>query len=312
MMANVLITGIAGFLGSALARELCDQGAFVVGLVRSANDAGLEELADYKVYVGDICDGDLLAEIISRNEIDVIYHLAAYSIVRVSARDPYSTYRINVMGTVSLLEAARQVGRCSRIIVASSDKAYGDHEDLPYQETHPLLPKNTYDVSKACMDLIAQSYGTNYGMPVIVTRCSNIYGPGDRNVSRLIPGTILRVIDGERPVLYSDVEDMEREFIFIDDVVDAYVKLGEHDCPPGTTYNIGVAQAVKIRDVVKTICSIVGKDDLEPEIVQREPAFKEIQRQCISAGKLMADTGWHPEVKLEDGLRQTILYYLEQ
>jgi CDP-glucose 4,6-dehydratase len=309
---NVFITGIGGFVGGAVAQALVGVGANVVGLVRSVNEPSNPKLmSECKIYVGDVCDFDLMSEIISRNEIDVIYHFAAYSIVRVSARDPRSTYAINIMGTVNLLEAARQVGKCNRIIVASSDKAYGEHETLPYMEDFPLLPKNTYDVSKACMDLISQSYGTNHGLPVIVTRCANIYGPGDSNTSRVIPGTILRLMNGMKPMLYSDIEGMEREFIYIDDVVDAYLRLAELKCHPGMVFNIGANNPIRISELVKKICILMGKGDVELDIVERDPEFKEIQSQSIDGSLLMETTCWEPKVDLDEGLERTIKYYLE-
>lgn len=305
---SVLITGISGFVGSSVARQLINKGARVTGLVRDLNRNHGDVLERCNIVLGDVSNYPLMRDVIAQNEIDIIYHFAAYSIVRISARDPMSTYHVNVMGTVSLLEAARNVGRCSNIIVASSDKAYGDHEQLPYREDHPLIPKNTYDTSKACMDMIAQSYGHNYDMPVTVTRCSNIYGPGDYNLSRLIPNTVLRVLKGQTPVLYNDIEKMEREFIFIGDVVEAYDLLGQNPSK-GEVYNIGGTGPVKIRDVAKLICTIAGQPDMEPEIVNRESVFKEIGRQYIDANKLNGATGWRPMVALPEGLKVTIDWY---
>jgi CDP-glucose 4,6-dehydratase len=306
---NVLITGITGFVGSNLAHRLVELGANVTGIVRSLN-MHLDDLPEEcNFFFGDICEYDFVRQVISANEIEVVFHLAAYAIVRISARDPMTTYDINVMGTVALLEACRTVGRCTKIIVASSDKAYGDHDRLPYDETFPLQPKNTYDVSKACMDLISQSYGHNYGMPIVVTRCSNVYGPRDRNFSRIIPNTICRLLDGKKPMLYSDVENMEREFIYVDDVVDAYVALASDSFRPGSVYNIGLDDPIKIRTLVKTISLLVSGVTVEPEIVKREPTFKEIERQCINSNKLYTDTGWSPKYNLESGLKQTIEWY---
>lgn len=305
---NVLVTGVSGFVGSQLTKDLVVQGANVTGIVKDLNRNHQDILANINLVVGDVTDFDLLRNVISANEIDVIYHFAAYAIVRISARDPMTTYDVNVMGTVALLEAARQVGKCQAIIVASSDKAYGDHSVLPYTEEHPLLPKNTYDTSKACMDMISQSYAHNYGMPITVTRCSNIYGPGDYNFSRIIPNTIRRVLSGQPPALYSDIEKMEREFIFIDDVVAAYEALApiSHS---GEAYNIGGTGPVMIRDLATTICGLAGKPDLEPVIIPREPQFKEIQKQYINSSKLFLKTGWHPKVNLTEGLRRSIDWY---
>lgn len=319
---NVFITGIDGFVGSAVAKRLHEQGANIVGLVKSINNNSSEWFDSYNIYIGDISDYDLLREIISFNEIDIIYHFAAYSVVRVSARDPLTAYKVNVIGTTSLLEAARHVGRCSCIVISSSDKAYGDHINLPYREDYALQPKNTYDVSKACMDLIAQSYGTNYNMPIVVARCSNIYGPGDHNLSRLVPNTILRMLRGQNPMLYSDIENMEREFIFIDDVVDAYELLGSTDGEftpvPGSVYNIGNNNPIKIRKMVETIASCAEdfmqkyREVLKIDLIEREPIFKEIEKQSVDFSKLNADFGWSPLVELEEGLMKTVEWIYEE
>lgn len=315
-MKNVLITGAGGFIGSKLAERILGLVAVgdvesVVGIARDV-DPWLQR-GQMRVCIGDICDYDFVRRVISDNEIDTIFHLAASAIVRISAADPMSAYRTNVMGTVSVLEAARSVGKCKSIVVASSDKAYGDHDTLPYLETHPLQPKNTYDTSKACMDMISRSYATNYGMPVVVTRCSNVYGPGDRNLSRIIPNTIRRLAQNADPVLYSDIENMEREFIYIDDVIDAYIELAMYTKFNkdywGEAYNIGGTGPVKIRELVEQICKIMNSLR-SPQIVQRDPNFIEIQKQYIDAGKLSKDCGWRPMVDLQEGLKRTIDGYL--
>lgn len=301
---SVFITGASGFIGGAITRRMRSLGARVSVLVRDPNDASRFEGCD--VYIGNVTDHDLLRHIISYSEVDTVFHTAANAIVRVSARDPMSAYDVNIMGTVALLEAARSVGRCRRIIVASSDKAYGDHEELPYRETHALRALNTYDASKACMDIISQSYAHNYAMPIAITRCSNVYGPGDGNMSRIIPNTITRIAAGKRPILYSDIEGMEREFIFIDDVVDAYVKLGMvMDTGP---FNVGGTGPVKIRHLVESISHVMGRQDLTPEIIQRDPIFLEIERQYIDAFR-MESLGWKAMTSLSDGLDRTVRWY---
>lgn len=309
---NVLVTGIAGLIGSNLARRLVSEGARVVGLVRDTNferQSELVALPSVTLYRGDVTDYRLMCEIISSNEIEVVFHLAAYSIVRISANDPYNAYNVNVMGTVALLEACRNVGRVKSIVCASSDKAYGEHEDLPYKETHALIPRNTYDTSKACMDMISRTYAANYKMPVIVTRCSNVYGPGDANLSRLVPNTIRRVFDGDVPMLYSDIENMEREFIYVDDVVDGYMALAFRPSAFGEAFNIGGTGVQSIRGMVTKICEIMGKPGLEPEIVPRDRAFREINRQYIDASKMLEWYGWSPRFSLDEGLRHTVDWY---
>jgi len=303
---NVLVTGAAGFIGSSMVKELVSQGANVYSLVRSSCVTNLERLRGSKIYVGDVCDYSLLSEIISTNEIEYIAHLAANAIVKNSARDPMNTYKVNVMGTVTLLEAARNVGRCKKILVASSDKAYGDHEVLPYTEEMPLLTKNTYDTSKACTDLIARTYAHNYGMPIVVTRCSNVYGPDDPNLSRIIPNTIARLSRGEPPMLYSDVSEMEREFIYIDDVVNACLILLESGSSTnGEAYNIGGAGPISITGLVDSLKDLMGLR-VETLVVQREATFKEIARQYIDATKLFKAVGWKQETSLREGLLKTI------
>lgn len=302
---SVLVTGISGFIGAAVAQHLVSQGARVTGIIRDMNCSPRELLKQCDISLGSITDYRFLCEVISSKEIEYIFHFAAYAIVRISAKDPMSTYAVNAMGTVNLLEAVRNVGKCKRIIVASSDKAYGDHVQLPYTEDHALVPLNTYDASKACTDLIARSYGHTYNMPVAVTRCSNVYGPGDYNFSRIVPNSTLLVLRGHRPVLYNGIERMEREFIFIDDVVEAYDLLAQ----TGHTgaYNIGGTGPVKIRELVDMLCEKAGKPGLEPRLIDSN--FQEISRQWIDASKLEAHTGWKPRTSLADGLERTVEWY---
>jgi len=306
---NVLVTGASGFIGASIAQTLIEVGAVVTCLVKTKGWENDLDLAGATVYEGDIADYDLMCEILSSQEIEYVFHLAANAIVRIAARDPMSCYRTNVMGTVALLEAARTVGRCKKIIVASSDKAYGDHEVLPYTEDMALQPKNTYDTSKACTDMIARSYASNYGMPVVVTRCSNVYGPGDPNMSRIIPNSICNVLRGEPPMLYEDVSLMEREFIYIDDVVDACLRLALSDEKTnGEAYNIGGTGARSIEHIVGLTLELMGSK-MKTNIVKRESVFKEIQKQYINAKKLTDAVGWQPETDLQTGLLKTIKYY---
>ena len=307
---NVLVTGAGGFIGLAVAERLITEGANVTALLKSHAVKPMG-LFGATMFVGNVTDYKLMSDIISSQEIEYIFHFAANAIVRIGARDPMSTYDTNVMGTLAVLEAARNVGKTiKKILVASSDKAYGDHEVLPYTEEMALQPRNTYDTSKACADLVARSYAHNYSMPVVVTRCSNVYGPGDPNNSRIVPNSILRILDGEPPVLYSDVSVMEREFIYIDDVVEACLMLASSDeRTDGEAYNVGGTGARSVEDVVKTILLLMGADAQDPVIVQRESIFKEIQRQYIDAKKLVAVTGWQPKVSLVPGLKNTIAWY---
>ena len=308
---KVLITGFSGFVGTALARALLELGAEVTGLVSDLNKNRDDDLWDQcNLVFGDVCDFDVVRRAVSFYEIDTVFHFAAFAIVRVAARDPVSAYAVNVMGTVNVLEACRQAGTLKSVVVASSDKAYGDHDILPYTEDHPLQPRNTYDTSKACMDMIGRSYACNYDMPVVVTRCSNIYGPGDMNLSRIIPNSIKRVLDNKSPYLFRDVEQMEREFIFIDDVVDAYLLIGlEPYDLKGHAFNIGGDQPIKIGDLATKITHLMARPDLQPVVVSRENVFREIGKQCIDASKLKVTHGWMRSVDLNEGLKRTIKWY---
>lgn len=314
-MNNVLITGVSGFIGSRLALRLRAEGKNVVGLVTNLHGKGVqEELFDAGCIMefGSITDHDKIRGILSAHEIDTVYHLAAYAIVRLSARDPMSTYDVNVMGTVKLLEACRSYGSVKKIVVASSDKAYGDHDVLPYTEEHPLQPLNTYDTSKACMDMISRSYAHNYDMPVVVTRCSNVYGPGDRNWSRIIPNTIRRALNNQPPMFYSDVEKMVREFIYIDDVIEAYLCLGNsEDNANGRAFNVGGTHPIEIQEIAAVILSLMGRQDLCPISQLREKNFQEIREQYINADKLTTLCGWQPRVSLAAGIAETIAWIKE-
>jgi len=307
---NILVTGAGGFIGSAMVRTLVGFKANVVSLVRSHSDT--TQLEGSTVHVGDVADYKFMCDIISMHEIEYIFHFAANAIVRIAAKDPMNCYQSNVIGTVSILEAARNVGKCKKILVSSSDKAYGDHEKLPYTEDMALQPKNTYDTSKACADLVARSYAHNYNMPIIVTRCSNVYGPGDPNMSRIIPNSINRALQGNSPELYSDVSQMEREFIYIDDVIDACLLLIFSDNNTnGEAFNIGGSGPESVENVVDKILSLMNSP-LKTTIKDRDPTFKEIKRQYIDASKLNKFTGWVPKVNLNLGLLRTISWYKER
>lgn len=305
---NVFVTGASGFIGGAVTHRLLREGANVVCLTKSSGWQNTIDLSGAEaVYEGDISDYTLMSDIISSHEIEYIFHFAANAIVRIAAKDPMNAYRSNVMGTVALLEAARNVGKCKKILVASSDKSYGDHEILPYDESMALQPNNTYDTSKACSDMIARTYAHNYSMPVVVTRCSNVYGPGDKNMSRIIPNSIRRILKDTEPLLYSDVRVLEREFIYIDDVVDACFDIIANG-KDGEAYNIGGTGPIEVGVLIEKIKGLMGSD-LATLIVDRDPTFKEIKCQWINAEKLKSLSGWSPKINLEEGLKRTIEWY---
>lgn len=308
-MKNTLVTGAGGFIGSRLAIRLARSGVRTVAFVNNIGCEHEEELFDAGcvIELGSISDYDRVRSLLSTHDIDTVFHMAAYAIVRLAARDPMTAYDVNVNGTVALLEACRVVGGVKKVVVASSDKAYGDHEKLPYTEQHPLQPKNTYDTSKACMDMISRSYAHNYGLPIVVTRCSNVYGPGDRNWNRLIPNTVSRVLRGTSPMLYSDIETGVREFIYIDDVLDAMLLLaGSEDVTNSKAYNVGGTQPFVIRQLVDLILTVMDRKDLSIAVVQREPVFKEIMEQYIDSSLLQATVDWKPKTDIVDGLKTTI------
>lgn len=310
-MNNVLITGANGFVGSALAEELLHQGCSVVGLVKDRNFKSRRDLMDrMSVVYGDLRDADVVRYAVSHYEVDTIFHVGAITILRMATHDPLTTYQINTMGTVHVLEAARQCKHVKKIVVASSDKAYGVHQDLPYKETHALLASDPYSTSKSCTDLIAQSYAYTYGLDVSVMRSGNIFGPGDLNRSRLIPGAILKILGGQAPVIYKGVAQYKREFMFIGDVVDAYLKVA-HRGEAGQAYNIGGAGWATILHTVQMVIEEMRKvglcdPSMEPEIVEKD--FIEIKEQYLDPTKLQG-LGWQCKYPLQTGIAESLSWY---
>jgi len=308
-MRNVLITGANGFIGSAIAGALFKN--YETKIVAMLFDKHATELpqADHLIY-GDVRDSSLMRRVISDYEVTDVYHMAAQSIVSTCANDPVTAYDINVMGTVSILEACRIAGKntVESVVVSTSDKAYG-HSVPPYNEDTAMLPMFTYETSKTCQDLITRSYFHNYGVPAKVARCSNVYGPGDSNLSRLIPKSIHRIALGSAPVLYNGVHEFVREFVYIDDVVSAFECISK-DGLGGEAYCVGGSGHYKILDVIEMILDIMGSD-LKPEIVQKNSNFKEISKQWIDAAKLKG-IGWVPAVAIMAGLRECVKYYASE
>jgi len=323
-MNNTLITGATGFLGSALLDKLkaTDNVTLLVRPISSLEQqvSLLNELhgSNVKIIYGDICDYNLMCRVIADNEITHVYHCAANSIVRICANNPMGAYQTNVMGTVTLLEAIRTVGmnNIKSVVVSTSDKAYG-HSPAPYNEDTPFSPKYTYESTKSCQDIVAQNYFHNYGLPVKVVRCSNLYGPGDPNESRLIPNSIKKLMAGSRPVLYTGVADYQREFTYISDAVNAFKLIGE-ESPPGENYCVGSVDgpikildlAIKISDTYHLVNDSTSADE-KVELVERAANFKEIEIQSIDDTKLHG-LGWNPHINLEEGLKRTILFYQEE
>lgn len=296
-----------------MAAQLHRRGARVVGLVRDEVPestfvtSGLRDRVT--VVRGNLEDLELLQRVVVEHEIRVVFHLAAQAIVGVANRSPLSTFRSNVQGTWTLLEACRVTATPQAIVMASSDKAYGTHAVLPYREDYPLNPEFPYDVSKACADLIGRSYHKTYGLPVVITRFANIYGPGDENYSRIVPDIVRSALRGEAPIVRSDGTP-ERDFLYIDDVVDLYMLLAERiQETAGNVFNAGHNQPVRIIDLVRMILRLAGRDDLQPVIASKQKLHGEIDRQWLDPSKAGAMLGWRPTVRLEQGLERTIAWH---
>lgn len=309
------VTGGTGFVGAHVARLLVEQGARVVCLQRDAVRANSLDLFDLRrrvtVIQGSVEDLALMERILNEYEIEAVFHLAAQAIVGAANRSPISTFEANIRGTYCLLEACRVSQTVKRVVVASSDKAYGSHDHLPYKEDDPLLGLFPYDASKACTDILARSFAHTYRTPVAVSRFANIYGPGDMNLSRIIPGTILSVLRDEAPIIRSDGTPV-REFVYVDDVARGYLLLAERiDEVLGEAFNFGAGDPVQMLDLVHRIIRLAGKS-LEPRVLLQQKIEREIDAQYLSADKAHARLGWRAEIDLDEGLRRTIAWYAEK
>lgn len=308
-----LVTGATGLVGGWLVRLLLAEGAEIVCLVRDwvpqseLVRAGLLERV--KVVRGDVRDQATLERVLGEYEVDTVFHLAAQTIVGIANRNPISTFETNIAGTWALLEACRRSPAVRQIVVASSDKAYGSHEVLPYSEEAPLMGRHPYDVSKSSADLIAQAYGATYDLPVAITRSGNYYGGGDLNWSQLVPGTIRSVVRGQRPVIRSDGLFV-RDYFYAEDGAAANIILAEHLANDaglrGEAFNFSNETQVTVLDLVHRILALMDSD-LEPEV--RNEARNEIRQQYLSAAKARNLLGWQPLVTLDEGLRRTIAWY---
>lgn len=311
---NVFVTGATGLLGAWLSAELVRRGATVICLVRDwvpdseAVTAGT--LAQCRQVRGELEDYELLLRAINEYEVDSIFHIGAQTIVGTASRSALSTFESNIKGTWTLLEAARQCGgRIERIVVASSDKAYGSHEKLPYTEETPLIGRFPYDVSKSCADLIAQSYFHSYRLPVTVTRCGNLYGGGDLNFNRLVPGTIRSALRGESPVIRSD-GSFVRDYFYVRDAVDAYLLLAEHvpgDAFAGEAFNFGTETPLSVIAMATRVLAAAQRPDLSLTILGQ--ATNEIPRQFLDCTKARARLDWRPARTLDASLVETVAWY---
>lgn len=310
---NVFITGITGFLGSHLAKELVRRGANVVGLIRDHVPHSYlyegEEIKKITVVNGSLDDLSLIERALGEHEIDTVFHVAAQAIVGVANRNPISTFQANIEGTWNVLEACRRSPLVKRIIVASSDKAYGDQETLPYDESMPLRGQHPYDVSKSCTDLISQAYHKSYGLPVCITRCGNLYGAGDLNFNRIIPQTIRSIVNGESPVIRSD-GTLIRDYFYVDDAINAYILLAEKIEElnlGGEAFNFSNEVQLTVKDLVAKIMSIMHSE-LEVKVLNE--ASNEIKHQYLSAQKSRTVLGWLPKYTVREGLENTVKWYM--
>jgi CDP-glucose 4,6-dehydratase len=310
---SVFVTGAYGLLGSWLVKALLHRGARVTVLKRDAVAASalVSEGIEPQVNVvhGEVTDAPLIERAIGEYEVDSVFHLAAQAIVGVANRSPVSTFEANIRGTWVVLDACRRAG-VKRTIVASSDKAYGAHDELPYRESFPLQPSFPYDVSKAAADLLARSYWHTFGLPVAVTRFANLYGGGDLNLSRLVPDAVLAAIKGRRPVIRSDGTP-ERDFLYVEDAVEAYLAicdLLDDGRGAGEAFNAGSGAPRPVLEVVELVCALAGTG-VTPDVRGSGTPAGEISRQWVDASKLCALTGWTPRTPLEEGLQRSIAWY---
>jgi CDP-glucose 4,6-dehydratase len=311
---RVLVTGAHGFVASHLARALLERGDAVSGLdLARAGHSGLALQgieSEVEMVECDLRDTQLVAASVQGGRYDVIFHLGAQTLVGIAMADPIATFEANVAGTWVLLEAARRA-EVPAVVIASSDKAYGPQDQLPYREQMQLRPASPYEASKAAADAIARSYYPAYGLAAAVTRLANVYGGGDLNFSRLIPEAIVSALHGRRPRIRSDGSP-QRDFLYVDDAVGAYLaierSLGPGGAAAGEAFNAGGEQPHSVAEVLGEIAELSGLG-LEPEYHGNGSPRGEIDRQYVDSSKLRDLTGWHPRVQLRDGLRQTMQWY---
>jgi len=315
--ASALVTGGHGFVGAWICRQLLERGDRVASLDRGARKGGQSALGllgiagEVAEVAGDLLDAELLRRALAEHQVDTVFHLAAQTLVGPAAESPAATFETNVRGTWIVLEACRENG-VERVVVASSDKAYGAHEKLPYREDFSLRPTAPYEASKAAADLLARSYWPSYGVPVAVTRFANIYGGADTNFSRLIPEAVSAALNGRPPVLRSDGSP-QRDFLYVEDATAAYLAIADgldRDEVRGEAFNAGGGRPYPVGEVVSMIARLAGTD-VEPEILGAGNPVGEIDRQYVDPTKIREVLGWEPKVDLKEGIRRTIEWYRE-
>ncbi len=312
---SAFVTGASGLVGSWLVKRLLEAGADVICLIRDwvpqselARNGTLDRM---RVVRGDVRDQSVIERCMGEYEVETVFHLAAQTIVGIANRNPVSTFESNIQGTWALLEAARRSPSVKQIVIASSDKAYGDQEQLPYDESTPLEGRHPYDVSKSCADLIAQAYATSYSLPVSITRCGNFYGGGDLNWNRLVPGTIWSLLKGERPIIRSDGQFV-RDYFYVEDGAAAYMLLAERMAEDkslhGQAFNFSNEIQITVLELVERLTKMMGSV-VQPEILNQ--ASNEIRHQYLSAAKAKNVLGWSPLFTLDQGLARTVDWYKE-
>ena len=309
----VLVTGATGFLGGWVVRRLLEKGAEVTALVRNGSRGSMpsEEEGGARIATvhGAVEDGELLRRALGEHEIDTVVHLAGQPLVGVAKANPAGTFQANIVGTYNVLEAAR-LNRTRQVLVASSDKAYGESGQLPCTEDTPLQGCYPYDCSKSCADLLARCYLATYGMPVSVVRCANLFGGGDLNFSRTIPGAIQAAYEGRRFAIRSDGRSV-RDFLYVHDAANAYLHLAESlagGAPQGA-YNFSLEVQWTVLDCVSEVLSLMGRSDLAPEVLNQPSP--EIRQQYMSCEKARSVLGWSPAYTMAAGMAETVAWYRE-
>lgn len=310
---NILITGASGIIGYWLTYSLYDMGAEIVVYIRDfvpkSNLIKSGIFSKVNAVWGQLEDYAKIERTLNEYEIDTVFHLGAQTIVETANRSPLGTFNSNIMGTWNILEACRNSKFIKNIIVASSDKAYGDSTKLPYTEDMPLAGENPYDVSKSCSDLIAQSYAKTYGMPIGIARCGNVYGGNDLNFNRIVPGTIKSLLRNQRPIIRSDGM-FKRDYIYVKDAVSSYILLAENlerKEIKGQSFNFGNDKPIKVLEIVNTIQRLMKKERIKPKILNT--AKGEIKEQYLDSRKAYRLLKWMPKYTLEKGLKETIEWY---
>jgi CDP-glucose 4,6-dehydratase len=311
---QVLVTGASGLVGSWLVKKLISRGALVTALVMDIEkDSELVQSGDIdlvNIVYGNLSSRKDLTHAVMKSECTTVFHLGAQTIVGTALKDPLGTFQSNIQGTWNLLEAIKMGnGQVKSVVVASSDKAYGESKNLPYTEETPLNARSPYDVSKACTDLIAQSYAHTYSLPIGIARCGNIFGGGDTNWSRLIPGTIRALLQGSRPMLRSNGTPL-RDYIYVKDVVDSYIELAlyvKKGNASGEAFNLSTGNCYSVMELYNEISKLVTGNIIEPKILNN--AFNEIQAQNLDSSKAKLQFGWESKYSLQEGLAETIMWY---